>query len=372
MTDVADRHWGTSMVRAPTARSAAHPDQPGEAPLPAPLPSTRTAAAPGAPTLLRTTLDGSSGPGGMAAPVTAAWESAPAGRLIPAEPAVAPPAPLAAVAGLAPDVPAGAPSSATMRPRPVAGVVGGAPATTPVVPELPSVPVLRPSSVAAPSPSPRMTHAAILGWPVAPPDIAQAEAMADPSLARLARGVKDCARALAGLADRIDLLERRLDAATTGPGAAPSAAGPHGESVDVRLRALEGMSADHLQGLDQRLRRLEALPTAVSRIQEDLVLLADVGRPRGPAGAGADLAPVYEELDSVAELVTAHHGAATQSLERVRTLERAVLDMRRHLERNQAEHARAATSELSTAKDRLDSLEARLTAAESSVRSVRP
>ena len=103
---------------------------------------------------------------------------------------------------------------------------------------------------------------------------------------------------------------------------AASAGEPSGGNIDVRLRALEGMSADHLHGLDQRLSRLEALPTAVSRIQEDLVLLADVGRAHGPAGSGAgpDLAVVYEELDTVAELVSAHHGAANQSLERVRTL----------------------------------------------------
>ncbi len=221
-------------------------------------------------------------------------------------------------------------------------------------------------------------------WPVAEPAVAQpdlpGDLPADPSLARLARGVQDCARALASLADRIDGLERRLDGADhpagTNGAAAPRPPGTT-EAIEVRLRALEGMAADRLQGLDQRLRPLEALPVAVSRLQQDLVLLADlgrVGRPDGTGGpgGGTPLAAVYEELDSVAELVSAHHGAANQSLERVRTLERAVLEMRRHLERNQAEQARVATSELTTAKGRLDSLEARLAAAESTVRSVRP
>jgi len=346
MTDVADRHWGQSLVRAPTAKDAVQPGAPvtpgqGSAAGSTPEPAPRPQLVRGEPTLLRaqgarSTLAGTSPPAALS--------------------------PLAAPSAPAP--------GAT---RPAA--VGVAPASPPVLPPMPPMPpmppvaALRHSPEAGPPPSTRMAQAAaVFQWPVAEP----AEAMADPSLARLARGVQDCARALASLADRIDGLERRLDAATAGPGAVPSATGPHGETVDVRLRALEGMSADHLQGLDQRLRRLEALPTAVSRIQEDLVLLADVGRPRGPAGSGPDLAPVYEELDSVAELVTAHHGAATQSLERVRTLERAVLDMRRNLERNQAEHARVATSELTTARDRLDGLEARLAAAESTVRSIQP
>ena len=126
----------------------------------------------------------------------------------------------------------------------------------------------------------------------------------------------------------------------------------------MRLRALEGMAADRLQGLDQRLRRLETLPAAVGRLQQDSPgwpTSATAGGPTAPAvpaGVAADLAPVYEELDSVAELVSSHHGAANQSLERVRTLERAVLEMRRHLERNQAEQARRPPSELTTAKDR--------------------
>ncbi|MEA2901288.1 MAG: hypothetical protein QOH36_1175 [Actinomycetota bacterium] len=366
MTDVADRHWGTSQVRAPTAKSAAHPDQPGEPPPPAPQPSNRARATRGVPTLLRTTLDGSSGLVGMAAPVTAAWESAPAGRLIPAAPAVAPPAPLAAVADPAPAVPAGALASTTKPARPVAGVLGLAPATPPVLPELPPVPVLRPSTVAAASPSPGIAPGAtVLQWPVAEAGAAHTETLADPSLARLARGVQDCARALASLADRIDGLERRLDGVDHPAGRHGAAAAGPSEAIEVRLRALEGLADDRLQGLDQRLRPLEILPAAVSRLQQDLVLLADLGRVGRPdGGGGSDLDAVYEELDSVAELVSAHHGAAAQSLERVRTLERAVLEMRRHLERNQAEHARVATAELTTAKDRLDRLEARVHAAE--------
>lgn len=78
--------------------------------------------------------------------------------------------------------------------------------------------------------------------------------------------------------------------------------------------------------------------------------------------AAAELAPIYQELDSVAELVSSHHAAASQSLERVRVLERAVLEMRRHLERNLADHTRRATAEQETAATSLQGIEARLAA----------
>ena len=205
----------------------------------------------------------------------------------------------------------------------------------------------------------------------------------DPSLARLARGVQDCARALSCLADRLDSLERRLDAgaARAGPHDGPAATNGQqprprpnpadAESLEVMARALEGLSADRLQGLDQRLRRLETLPASVGRLQKDTAWLAELATTRRLEAAAttradgpAELAPVYHELDSVAELVSTHHAAATQSLDRVRTLERAVLEMRRHMERNLAEHTRAATSEQALAGARIDTVEARLTMVE--------
>ena len=346
MTDVADRHWGQSLVRAPIAKDAVLPVTPGQASAidQAPGPALRVR---GAPTLFRA----------EGATSTLAGTSLPAAF-----------SPLAAPS---------APAPAAARPA----VVGVAPASPPILPPLPPMPpmpLLRHQPEADASSSPRMAPAAAgFRWPAAEPAVAHSDGptdpVADPSLARLARGVQDCARALASLADRIDGLERRLDGVDH-PAGTNGAAGhrPTGaaEAVDVRLRALESMADDRLQGLDQRLRPLEALPAAVGRIQADLVLLADlgrVGRPDGPAD-GTDLAAVYEELDSVAELVSAHQSAANQSLERVRTLERAVLEMRRHLERNQAEQTRVAGSDLAAANERIERLEARLAAAESTVR----
>gem|GEM_PF-4472271 len=244
--------------------------------------------------------------------------------------------------------------------------------------------------VPAPAPKvrtpPPATHGAVVPLPVTRTAVAVADAPARPpadlgsdqALARLARGVQDCARALASLADRIDGLERRLDAVTTSPPPPPP---PPAlpivpatsvrlrpptydvDSLETRFRALEGLSADRLQGLDQRLRRLETLPQAVLRLQHDAAALADAGRThRTTADAGrVDLDPIYQELDSVSALVSSQEVAAAQSLERVRTLERAVLEMRRHLERNLAEHNRVATSEHAAARARLDAVEARLT-----------
>lgn len=201
------------------------------------------------------------------------------------------------------------------------------------------------------------------------------------SLARLARGVQDCARGLTSLADRLDGVERRVDAlairpVASAPAPVPSSARvaslPDPAGLEARLRALEGLSADRLQAFDQRLRQLETLPASVGRLQKDTARLSDLATTRRVDEAAAtrevaaaELAPMYQELDSVAELVSSHHAAASQSLERVRTLERAVLEMRRHLERNLAEHARAATAEQETAHTRLQRLEARLAAMES-------
>ena len=225
---------------------------------------------------------------------------------------------------------------------------------------------------ASPAPS-------VLPWPVTPVDPPD-DAPADLALVRLARGVQDCARALECLADRLDGLERRLDAATspTVPrppvGIPPSlvSATPAAEPLDSRLLALEGMATDRLQAFDQRLRRLEILPVAVGRLQQDTARLSELGRaPRPDEGVG-DLTSVYAELDSVAEVVTAHHDAAQQSLERVRTLERAVLDMGRHLDRNLAEQTRLAATDQVATRDRIDDLADRLTAAEVSLRSIEP
>ncbi len=205
----------------------------------------------------------------------------------------------------------------------------------------------------------------------------------DQSLARLARGVQDCARALASLADRLDSLERRVDevaiaaAARSGSGepTRPRLGTPAIEALDARVGALEGLAADRLQSVDQRLRRLETLPPAVSRLQHDAALLTNKARvgaadDLAARGGGPDLAPLYVELDAVAELVSSHHAAGTQSLERVRTLERAVLEMRRHLERTLVEHTRMAASDQAAACARIDAIEDRLTATETSGRSV--
>ena len=213
----------------------------------------------------------------------------------------------------------------------------------------------------------------------------EAEATDELSLGRLARGVQDCARALSGLSDRLDRLERRFESAATPAalrGAAPSRnnpgdpsawrrlTAPDRDDLETRLRALEGMAADRLQGIDQRVRRLETLPASVGRLQKDTAWLTDLATSRRieaaatKAAPATDLAPVYQELDSVADLVSSHHAAATQSLERVRTLERAVLEMRRHLERNLSEHSRVATSEQATVGGRVERLESRLSALE--------
>jgi hypothetical protein len=144
------------------------------------------------------------------------------------------------------------------------------------------------------------------------------------------------------------------------------------DTLDVRFRTLEGMATDRLQALDLRLRRLEILPVAVGRLQQDTARLTELARAKRLDDGTGDLTPVYEELDSVAELVAAHHGAANQSLERVRTLERAVLEMGRHLDRNLAEHTRRTTSDQTATRGRIDGIEGRLTAAEASLRSVTP
>ncbi len=321
VTDVADRHWGQSLVRAPTAKDAAGPggSNGGSAPPPPPgavLGTDRPTSA-----------------------LAGTFQAAP--RLAPMPPAAGRP-PMAAVEAALP-------------------------------------PVLVEPAIASDTAAP---PAALLPWPAAMPavafPVAPAELGADQSLARLARGVQDCARALASLADRLDGLELRLGDRADAPVARPvppeptrgRTGSPEHEALDVRVRALEGMAGDRLQALDQRLRRLETLPLAVGRLQQDTALLANLARTRVPDEGGRrepDLAPVYQELDSVAEVVSSHAAAATQSLERVRTLERAVLEMRRHLERNLAEHTRTATSEQIAARGRVDSLEARLAAAESSM-----
>ena len=53
---------------------------------------------------------------------------------------------------------------------------------------------------------------------------------------------------------------------------------PAAEPLDSRLLALEGMATDRLQAFDQRLRRLEILPVAVGRLQQDTARLSELGR----------------------------------------------------------------------------------------------
>jgi hypothetical protein len=174
--------------------------------------------------------------------------------------------------------------------------------------------------------------------------------------------VQDCARALGCLADRLDRLERRIEAAPVAP--------PVPEQAE---RTVPAVTAQHLDGFDQRLRRLETLPASVGRLQKDTAWLVDLATTRrieaaatSRAAAADELAPVYKELDSVAEAVSSHHAAATQSLERVRTLDRAVLEMRRHVERSLAENTRANASGQSSVDIRIEALEARLAEIESS------
>jgi hypothetical protein len=184
------------------------------------------------------------------------------------------------------------------------------------------------------------------------------------------------------LADRLDVLERRfVTAPVVGPAPSPGArdgdasrSRPRVEpsprdDLEARVRALEGMADDRLQGLDQRLRKLETLPVTVGRLQKDTAWLTDLATTRRVEEAlatrmatAAELTPVYQELDRVAEIVATHHAAASQSLERVRTLERAVLEMRRYVERNLADHTRSATSEQVAVHDRIEALEASLAA----------
>ncbi|HEX7276825.1 MAG TPA: hypothetical protein VF244_05570 [Acidimicrobiales bacterium] len=294
MTDVADRHWGTSLVRAPTAKDAAQPD--GNAGGGASDSQPRLSRRGGA--LFRLARDGSS-PHPDPPPPPPEWEA-----IVTGIPAPAPPV--------------------TVTPPPAPPVVAA-----------PRTPV---------------------------PDPADADAPADNALAKLARGVQDCARALASLADRLDALERRLDA--SGPaGPIPRDLMPRAaESLGSRIGALEGVSADRYQLLEQRLRRLEALPDAVVRLQRDSAHLADAVRSRGSTtpGGPVDLDPVYLKLGSVVEMVSAHHTTASQSLDRVRALERAVLEMRRQLERNLSEQNRATLSEQAATRARMDSIEARI------------
>lgn len=179
----------------------------------------------------------------------------------------------------------------------------------------------------------------------------------DPSLARLARGVQDCARAVACLADRLDGLERRVEvlarplvAPTSNPGPGPEArAASRGLGLEPRLRDLEGEAEGRLQGLDQRLRRLETLPASVARLQKDTAWLTDLATTRRLEAAAA----------SAAKAPGPDHGASP-SLERVRTLERAVLEMRRHLEWSLTEHTRVTASDQLAIASRLERLEARL------------
>ena len=103
------------------------------------------------------------------------------------------------------------------------------------------------------------------------------------------------------------------------------------------VRSLEGMSADRLQKLDQRLCKLESRAVPAGPINVEPVRaverFATHRTPSTAGGGSAELAPIYHELDALAELVSSHHAAATHGIERVRSLERAVLELRRHLER---------------------------------------
>ncbi len=367
MTDVADRHWGTSLVRAPTAKDAAHPDGTAAGDVEAvPRPTLFRRG----PALLRLGRNGGSPHEVTAPPSPDLWEQIVLGRTpalapvpAPVPPALAPVA--SAVAPMAPSVaaaPAPAPGPARAPAAPPRRVVAAAAVPSPA------------ATVPSRQPEPPTTDATVVVHrPRSTPATPAAEPAPDPSLARLARGVQDCARALASLADRIDVLERRLGSVASDPAPRGPAAGltsPAIENLGNRLGALEGLSSDRFQLLEQRLRRLEALPDAIVRLQQDTAVLADRARSRRPGGEGGpvDLEPVYQELDSVVEVVSAHHVAASQSLDRVRTLERAVLEMRRHLERNLAEHDRAALSEQTATRMRIDAIESRLRSAGSTPR----
>ncbi len=336
MSDVADRHWGTSQVSAPTAKDAAGAGRPGVARPPATLP-----------------IQPSTGPPRRATPLGIVPQTAPQ----------------ASVASVPP--PPGVPNPTAPRP------IQTARATPPPLRPIRAAGPAPSASDLAPAPTPAQPVVKMATAPVAPertvgpgPTVAPepAASSADQALARLARGVQDCARALESLADRLDDLEARLDDVAPVPPIEPGDGGrrgvarPAAHSLESRIGALEGLSADRYQSLDLRIRRLEAIPAALERLQSDTALLVDVSRSRR-SDPHADLEPVYQELDSVSELVSAHHAVASQSMERVRVLERAVLEMRRHVERGLADQERVARSEQFTARARLDAMEARLRAA---------
>ncbi len=186
-------------------------------------------------------------------------------------------------------------------------------------------------------------------------------------LGRVARGVLDCARALTSISDQVRTIEERLE--EIGSRKAWDVTAPLGAlaeqsaGLDARVRALEarstgkvdagdraGESAEaRLRALEQRLGRLEALPTEVALLRREVVPRDAMAAHVADAVARQvqrlaeemttlpdDLAGVYRELDSVAEVVADGHAAATQGLARVKALEWAVLELRRSVERSVA------------------------------------
>ena len=308
MTDVVQRQWGYSQVRAPMAKDAVEPGAPA------------TAAAPERPAVRR-----------RRHPL---WPRRPTSR--PPRPRSWPRPPVAAPPVVAPTVaktPVVAPSrrkargeharrKASRRPTGGPGPDGlpGRSRTalrSPTDPGRADRPRRRPSADCTCPDPPGTSHAATADHSAGasgprPSTRAAAtgvaEAPLDPSLARLARGVQDCARALASITERLDSFERRLDRA--GPPipapqpSAPQPAAPHvpvethwraSESLHAMVRSLEGMSADRLQKLDQRLCKLESRAVPAGPINVEPVRaverFATHRTPSTAGGGSAELAP---------------------------------------------------------------------------------
>lgn len=190
--------------------------------------------------------------------------------------------------------------------------------------------------------------------------------------------MQDCARALECLADRLDALEARLAPPVT-PDAPPEPCASLFDSVTsevdglrVAVTAVEGMASDRLLAFEERLRRLEQLPDQVAEMRrqhagrrslEAAVEAVTAGGPSASAAPAAGVADVYRhihrdihrdiyrhiyrhiyrELEAVADVVASGQATTSGGLERVRTLERAVGELRYRVESEARAGARPST-----------------------------
>ncbi len=357
MTDVVDRRWGQSLVRAPTAKDAAQPEIATRRPAPAAVrtPVVRPRLMPrrnvrppvGPDTIPMAAWDAAAVGGGRGRLVEPDTMPSPGRAMVAAVPPANRPASPVKVGATRPTVvrpPEPGPTAATPPPAIVptptpeatAPDVRVAPPSADVQPpvaEPPSGPAVMqphvqppvaerqpgPAALQAPSAQPpvvaeRQPGPAVLQAPSAQPSVVDLRSglADDPSLARLARGIQDCARALACLADRLGGLDRRLDAfGTPAPDPDPPLAhtAPSGHAdLQVTAPGLEGIAAGSPHAADHIRPKLETLPTTVGRLRTDTDGLADRTRAR------------------------------------VGEVERTVLEIRRNLERNLSAHVHRARS----------------------------